>query len=87
MIPINLGQDITSRLKPESSIDNCFPVVDCEFCHRDNTPMGIVSMVGAEELITYYYCLNCSWAQTMRPKIKGWVDIITLEESEWSIEL
>ena len=82
-----MGQDITSRLKPESSIDNCFPVVDCETCQRENTPMGIVSIVNESEIKTIYYCLNCSWTQTVRPDIKGWVDTLTLEELGWSTEL
>ena len=64
-----------------------FPIVKCAGCELENAPYSISVLNNNEEFITRWWCLNCGHTTTIRPEIKGWVSLQSLEECGWETEL
>ena len=81
-----MGEEISSRMKPESDLEYRFPILDCPICGQEDIPFGMAGPYIVNGLpITLLYCLNCNQVlppQVLEEKVKpkGYVSDLDLEE-------
>ena len=77
--------DISNRTKLEEDSEYYYPIADCTSCGAKDVPFNSIYMPSPSGYSKLTYCLNCHQGEL--GKVKGYVSLIDLEDTDWSIEL
>ena len=74
------------NLKPEPDDEYCYPIGDCTTCGAKDVPFHITWILDGDSYRQLSYCLNCHEGELPK-NIKGYTDLLGLEDLEWDTEL